>query len=74
MRPRKTLTLRLTADMHHAVEVIAEASGCTMLAVISDAIDDYIEARKSDPEFQERLRARIQVELDLLDRLGSDVT
>jgi predicted transcriptional regulator len=51
----KTLTLRLEDAKAQALETLAMAEGASVSQVIRDAIDEQIEKRRNDKEFQRRL-------------------
>jgi predicted transcriptional regulator len=52
----KTLTLRLEDEKAQALDTLAMAEGASVSQVIRDAIDEQIEKRRQDPEFQDRLQ------------------
>ena len=52
----KTLTLRLEDEKAQALDTLAMAEGASVSQVIREAIDEQIEKRRQDPEFQERLQ------------------
>lgn len=62
----KTISVRMPVEMARSVEMIAEAMGKSQVVVVREAIDGYIDARKVDPAFQERLRTHIETDLALL--------
>jgi predicted transcriptional regulator len=51
----KTLTLRLEDEKAQALDTLAMAEGNSVSQVIRDAIDEQIEKRRNDPDFQRRL-------------------
>jgi hypothetical protein len=54
--PMKTLTLRLEDEKAQALDTLAMAEGASVSQIIRDAIDEQIEKRRQDPEFQDRLQ------------------
>lgn len=62
----KTISVRMPVDMARAVEMISEALGITQVQIVRDAIAGYVEARRTDPGFQERLRTHIEADLAML--------
>lgn len=51
----KTLTLRLEDEKAQALDTLAMAEGASVSQVIRDAIDEQIEKRRNDKDFQKRL-------------------
>jgi predicted transcriptional regulator len=51
----KTLTVRLEDDKAQALDTLAMAEGASVSQVIRDAIDEQIEKRRNDKDFQKRL-------------------
>jgi predicted DNA-binding protein len=68
----KAMTLRITNLQSFALKTIARTEGKSISDVIREAIDNHIEARQSDPEFQRRLRAHIEANNAILKRLRRD--
>lgn len=66
------MTLRLPQMQALAVEAIARSEGKSQSDVVREAIADFIESRKADPDFQKRLRARMDENNALLRRLATD--
>jgi hypothetical protein len=72
-RPTMTLrsrTLRLPADQAEALDVIAGVDGVSVNEEIQRAIVAHIEARRSDPDFRQRLKASIERNREILERLA----
>jgi hypothetical protein len=67
--PKKAMTLRLAADQAAALEVVAEIDGVSMSEAIRDAIENHIDSRRIDDEFQRRLADSIKRHQHILDRL-----
>ncbi len=56
----KTLSLRLPDEQAAALEVIAQADEMSVSEAIRQAIEDRINQRRGDAEFQQRLRRAIE--------------
>ncbi len=56
----KTLSLRLPDEQAAALEVIAQADEMSVSEAIRQAIEDRINQRRSDAEFQKRLRRAME--------------
>jgi hypothetical protein len=69
MNDRKAMTLRLSADQHRDLAMVAKADGHTINEAVLVAIEKHIELRKDDPEFCARLKAHIEDSLAVLERL-----
>lgn len=71
---RKTTvtTLRLPAAQAGDVEFVARVDGVPVSKLVRDAIAAHLAARRADPEFQERLRARMAADAQILKRLAGD--
>lgn len=72
MSSEKAMTLRLSHMQMLGVESIAKAEGKSKADVVREAIRNYVEERKVDPEFQKRLRARMGENNDLLRRMCAE--
>ena len=66
----KSRTLRLPADQAEALEAIAGVDEVSVNEEIQRAIAAHIEARRSDPEFRQRLKASIERNREILERLA----
>lgn len=60
MEQPKAMTIRLTAEQAEALETVASVDNVPVVAVIRAAIDEHVEARKQDDQFQRSLRERIE--------------
>lgn len=54
------MTIRLSAEQAEALETVANVEDRPVSEVIRSAIHDHIERRKSDPNFQDGLKDRIE--------------
>lgn len=68
MKPVKAMTIRLSAEQAEALETVANVEARPVSEVIRAAIDQHIDSRKKDPDFQDRLRNRIDTAKRLLER------
>lgn len=60
MKPAKAMTIRLSAEQADALETFATIASLPVSDVIRAAIQEHIETRRRDPEFQTGLRDRIE--------------
>ena len=68
----KALTLRLPIEQAEALEAIAGVDEISINEEIRRAISAHIEARRQDAEFRERLRASMERNREILERLLVD--
>ncbi len=66
MKPAKAMTIRLSAEQADALETVATVASLPVSDVIRAAIQEHIEARRRDPEFQTGLRDKIERASQLL--------
>jgi hypothetical protein len=52
----KTMTLRLPEAQAEALETVAEIEGLPVVEVVRLAVGEYIDHRRRDPSFQDRLQ------------------
>jgi hypothetical protein len=69
MRTR-AFTVRVPEDQAEEIEAIAEADGVSVAEEVRAALTDRIAVRRSDKAFQERLRATMERNRRVLDRLA----
>lgn len=67
---KKAMSLRLPAEQAAAIDAVARADGMSVTDAIRVAIDAHIDARRSDDEFQGRLKQYIRDHQDVLERLA----
>lgn len=70
MTESKVTTIRQPMDQADELEFIARVDGVPVSEAIRDAIGQHIERRRSDPEFQQRLRERMDADRNILKRLA----
>ena len=66
----KSRTLRLPAEQAEALEAIAGVDEVSVNEEIQRAIAAHIEARWSDPDFRQRLKASMERNREILERLA----
>ena len=66
----KTTTIRQDADQAAALEAVARVDGVAVSEAVRTAIAQHIDARRNDPEFQERLRRILEEERVVLEKLA----
>lgn len=66
MKPIKAMTIRLSVDQAEALETVANVEDMPISEVIRAAISEHIDHLKSDPAFQDSLRARLERAKSLL--------
>jgi predicted DNA-binding protein len=67
--PRRVFSIRLPEDLAANAEMVARIEGKPMSGFITDAIAAQIEATRADPDFQRRLRERIEADERIIARL-----
>lgn len=66
----RVTTIRQSEDQAEDMEFVARVDGQAPSELIRDAIASYLDTRRADPEFQARLRARIEADQEVLSRLA----
>ena len=66
----KNFTVRLPDDLAAEAEAVARAEGTSLNETIKEALVDAINRRRKDPAFKKRLRAIIEQDRELLERLA----
>jgi predicted DNA-binding protein len=66
----RVTTIRQPEDQAEDLEFVARVDGIAASELIRDAIAAHLEKRRSDPDFQARLRERIEADKKILDRLA----
>ncbi len=70
MARRKTYSLRLDQDQARQLEMVARIDGVSVSEEIRAAIWDRIDVRRSTPEFRSAVKAIIEEDQVLLDKLA----
>ena len=66
----RTRTVRLPAEQAQTLEAMAKVDEVSINEEIRRAVAAHIEARRNDAGFQERLRASIERNREILERLA----
>jgi hypothetical protein len=66
----KAMTLRLSHEQAEALEAVAEADGIPIAEAVRIAINEHIERRRKDKDFQERLRVSLERNQRILEKLA----
>jgi predicted DNA-binding protein len=72
VRAVKALSLRIPGSQAAELEAVARTDEVTVSEAVREAIDGHIATRRSDPDFQNRLKTRLEEEHALLKRLRGD--
>jgi hypothetical protein len=68
----KTMAIRLEEDQHAQLTMIAQLEELTVTDAIRQAIDQWVEARRSNPQLQQRAEAVLaEIERDASTRRGA---
>lgn len=66
----KAFTMRLPEEKAAELEAVARADGVPVSEAVRDAIDEHIDARRKDKDFQARLSKLVEDNQRVLDRLA----
>lgn len=66
----KAMTIRLDDEQAEELNAIAQTEEVPVSQVIREAISALVETRRHDAEFQERLRASVERNRKILERLA----
>ncbi|MEX0832625.1 MAG: ribbon-helix-helix protein, CopG family [Actinomycetota bacterium] len=69
-KDKKAMTIRLSAEQAAELEAVAQTDCVPVSEAIRAAIQEHIDARRNDREFRKRLRASIQRNRKILERLA----
>jgi hypothetical protein len=67
---RKSTTVRMPEELAETAEVVARARGVSVNELVLDALRAELDRVRSDTEFMERLRALVERDKEILDRLA----
>jgi predicted DNA-binding protein len=70
MAETKVTTIRQPSEQADALEVVARIDGVPVSEAIREAIAAHISARRQDPDFQDRLRRRLEDDQHILRQLA----
>lgn len=68
--PGKAMTIRFEDGQAEELEAVAKVDGMPVSEAIREAIDQHIENRRKDKEFQARLRASLDRNREILEKLA----
>jgi predicted DNA-binding protein len=66
----KALSIRLTEEVAAELAAVARTDDMPVAEAVREAIQRHIEARRSDHDFQERLKKRLEEDQEVLKRLA----
>ncbi|HWI72511.1 MAG TPA: DUF6290 family protein [Baekduia sp.] len=66
----KSMTLRLDDETAAELEAVARVDGTSVSEQVRSAIEERIEARRNDAEFQQRIRESLEENRAALERLA----
>ncbi len=66
----KAMSLRLPQDKAAELAAIARADDMPISEAVREAIDNHIAAKRSDKDFQKRLKRRLEEDAEVLKRLA----
>ena len=64
------MTLRLSTTQADELEAVARAEGMTVSDAVREAITEHIDRKRKDKVFRERLKAVMERDREILDRLA----
>jgi hypothetical protein len=68
----KTMAIRLEEDQHAQLSMIAQLEELTVVDAIRQAIDQWVESRRNNPQLQQRAEAVLaEIERDASTRRGA---
>ena len=70
MATRKNMTLRLPAEQADELEAVARAEGISVSDAVREAIAEHIERKRKNKAFRDRLRAVMDRDREILERLA----
>jgi len=70
----KVTTVRIEDDLNDEVNAVARADDVPASEVVRAALYRYIADRKSDPQFQARLRELLEKDREVIERLAAGLT
>lgn len=69
-RPTKATSLRLSPELAAELSAVARAEGVPISDVVRAAIGKHIKTRRTDEEFQARLKEQMEKDREVLERLA----
>ena len=68
--PTKAMSLRLDDEKMEELHRVARVEGATVSEVVRDAIRNWIDSRSTDPEFQRRVKKKLEEDIAVFKRLA----
>jgi hypothetical protein len=72
MTASKAMSLRLPEDQAAELAAIARTDDVKISEAVREAIDRHIASRRTDPDFQKRLRRRLEKDQAILESLRGE--
>jgi hypothetical protein len=69
---RKSTTVRMPEDLADTAEVVARARGVSVNVLVLDALRAELDRVRNDRAFKQRLRALVERDREILDRLAGE--
>ena len=69
--PTRTTTIRMQEATAESLELVARADNLSVSEEVWVAINECIDARKADPDFQKRLTDLFETERDVFEKLAT---
>lgn len=66
----KAMTVRFDAEQAEALEQVANIDRVPVAEAVRKAVESHIDTRRQDPEFRERLKASLERNREILERLA----
>jgi hypothetical protein len=70
MANQRNMTLRLSGVQADELEAVARAEGISVSDAVREAIAEHIDRKRKDKTFRERLRAVMERDREILERLA----
>jgi response regulator RpfG family c-di-GMP phosphodiesterase len=70
----KVLSLRIPEELAVEVAAVAHANRLSVSRAIRSAVEDYVSANVNDPEFQKRVKKRLEDDLKAAQQLAARVS
>jgi len=74
MTASRVMSLRLPEEQAGELAAVARTDDVKFTEAVREAIDTHIAVRRADPDFQKRLRRRLEEEHAILERLAADAS
>jgi len=66
----KAMSLRLSGDQAAQLAAVARTEDVPISEAVREAIREHIKVRRTDPEFQQRLKQQLEEDREMLERLA----